>query len=126
MDGKATLVNTLETIDLSVTKTWNDQGNKYNTRPENIHVTVERSLDGETWTPVVGNEADLTGTEWSAEFKALPKVDLTTGKAYQYRVVEKPVNGYSTKPAIFVGGKAELVNTLDTIDLSVTKTWNDQ
>lgn len=61
--------NTLATVDLDVTKTWVDDGNRYNTRPEgndgNWSVTflVQYSTDsGTTWSPFLVPNASGDGT----------------------------------------------------------------
>ncbi|MGM0283067.1 MULTISPECIES: Cna B-type domain-containing protein [Enterococcus] len=115
------LVNTYrntETTEVSGTKTWNDYGNKFNTRPESITVKLMQN-DKEIAKQVV--KADKEGN-WTYRFDDLPKYD-TEGKAYTYTIQEENVPGYTTK----VNGY-DLVNTYrntETTTVSGTKTWND-
>ncbi|MFB8590708.1 Cna B-type domain-containing protein [Enterococcus casseliflavus] len=115
------LVNTYrntETTEVSGTKTWNDYGNKFNTRPESITVKLMKN-DKEIAKQVV--KADKEGN-WTYRFDDLPKYD-TEGKAYTYTIQEENVPGYTTK----VNGY-DLVNTYrntETTEVSGIKTWND-
>ncbi|MGF2110164.1 Cna B-type domain-containing protein [Enterococcus casseliflavus] len=115
------LVNTYrntETTEVSGTKTWNDNDNKFNTRPESITVKLIQN-DKEIDKQVV--KADKEGN-WTYRFDDLPKYD-TEGKAYTYTIQEENVPGYTTK----VNGY-DLVNTYrntETTEVSGTKTWND-
>ncbi|MEB8419342.1 Cna B-type domain-containing protein, partial [Enterococcus casseliflavus] len=115
------LVNTYrntETTEVSGTKTWNDNDNKFNTRPESITVKLMQN-DKEIDDQIV--KADKKGN-WTYRFDNLPKYDAE-GKAYTYTIQEENVPGYTTK----VNGY-DLVNTYrntETTEVSGTKTWND-
>ncbi|MGF2051130.1 Cna B-type domain-containing protein [Enterococcus casseliflavus] len=111
------LVNTYhntETTTVSGTKTWNDNNNQLNTRPESI--TVELMQNGKK----IDNQivkADKEGN-WTYRFDNLPKYDAE-GKAYTYTIQEADVSGYISE----VNGY-DLVNT-ETTTVSGRKTWND-
>ena len=115
------LVNTYrntETTEVSGTKTWNDYGNKFNTRPESITVKLIQN-DKEIDKQVV--KADKEGN-WTYRFDKLPKYDAE-GKAYTYTIQEENVLGYTSE----INGY-DLVNTYrntETTTVSGTKTWND-
>jgi LPXTG-motif cell wall-anchored protein len=111
------LVNT-ETTTVSGRKTWNDNDNQFNTRPESI--TVKLMQNGEKYAEK-NVKSDNHGN-WTYRFDNLPKYD-TEGKAYTYKIQEENVPGYTTK----VNGY-DLVNTYrntETTEISGTKTWND-
>ncbi|MGM0164009.1 Cna B-type domain-containing protein [Enterococcus sp. DIV1059_2] len=111
------LVNT-ETTTVSGRKTWNDNDNKFNTRPESI--TVKLMRNGEKYAEKIA-KADKKGN-WTYRFENLPKYDAE-GKAYTYTIQEEKVSGYTTK----VNGY-DLVNTYrntETTEISGTKIWND-
>ena len=111
------LVNT-ETTTVSGRKTWNDNDNQFNTRPENI--TVKLMRNGEKYAEK-NVKSDNHGN-WTYRFDKLPKYDAE-GKAYTYTIQEEKVSGYTTK----VNGY-DLVNTYrntETTEVSGTKTWND-
>ncbi|MEG7637151.1 Cna B-type domain-containing protein [Enterococcus casseliflavus] len=89
------LVNTYrntETTTVSGTKTWNDNNNQLNIRPESI--TVELMQNGKE----IDNQivkADKEGN-WTYRFDKLPKYDAE-GKAYTYTIQEVKVPDYTTK-----------------------------
>ena len=99
----STSTNTLATVDLEVTKTWVDDDNRYNTRPEgegvdwSVTFLVQYSMDGTTWSPflvpaasgdgtvpltvtVTGSDANNSGTQTVH--------DLPAVSTWQYRAVE--------------------------------------
>ena len=96
-----TLTNTYETYDLETSyvgkKSWSDQNNQYQTRPENITVTLQRKIDSdETWTklelePMWTNK---NTNEWKYTFSHLPVFD-DNGNVYRYQAEEEPVPGYT-------------------------------
>ncbi|MEW3486478.1 Cna B-type domain-containing protein, partial [Enterococcus entomosocium] len=111
------LVNT-ETTTVSGRKTWNDNDNQFNTRPESITVDLMQN-DKEIDKQVV--KADNQG-DWTYHFENLPKYD-EKGQAYTYTIQEEKVSGYTTE----INGY-DLVNTYrntETTDVAGTKTWKD-
>lgn len=115
------LVNTYrntETTEVSGTKTWNDNDNKFNTRPESITVKLIQN-DKEIDKQVV--KSDNHGN-WTYRFDKLPKYDAE-GKAYTYTIQEENVPGYTSE----INGY-DLVNTYRNTEITTvsgTKTWND-
>lgn len=119
----------IDNMEITGTKTWVDNGNAYGTRPENLTLTLYRSVAGgkeevvnatPTWTkPAEGNA-------WTYTYSRLPETDKE-GNHYTYRVEE-------TLPAAAENGDhyeltqedTSLTNLLKgTVDIPVTKTWVD-
>ncbi|MCW6660255.1 Cna B-type domain-containing protein, partial [Aerococcaceae bacterium NML191292] len=121
-----TITNTYvnkETINIAVTKDWQDYNNKFNTRPANITFNLKR--DGQT----TQNAAVTADDNWRTEFTGLNKYNPTTGEVYTYTVEEDPVANYE---APVVSGDAvagfTVTNTYrntEIVDISGKKTWDD-
>ena len=119
------IVNTYtppETIDISGTKTWNDEGNKDKTRPEKI--TIYLLANGKQVDAKEISEKD----GWKYSFTGLAKYD-DNKQEIKYTVDESEVEKYTKQ----VNGY-DIVNTYipdnpptpETVDISGTKTWNDE
>lgn len=74
------------TTDIKGTVSWNDNSNKYHTRPDTCTVRIYR--DGEFIDSVIVSANDNIN---KYSFKNLPKYDLTTGKEYVYTVTQDEV-----------------------------------
>lgn len=127
---RTTIVN-VQNMEITGTKTWVDNGNAYGTRPENLTLTLYRSVAGgkeevvnatPTWTKPADDNV------WTYTYSRLPKTDKE-GKPYTYRVEE-------TLPAAAENGDHyerlpeetgyDFTNVLTgTVDIPVTKTWVD-
>ena len=107
---------TPETVDVTVTKNWNDNNDQDGKRPSSI--TVNLLADG---TKVDSREiqAAADGT-WTAKFEKLAK--YKDGKEIKYTVTEKSVVGYKSSIDNFT-----ITNSHDPekINISGTKVWND-
>ncbi len=106
-----------KTIDISGTKTWNDNNNKDGKRPKQVIVVLYKNGKKTNQTRKISEE-----NGWKYEFKNLPKTD-EKGERIIYTVVETGVKGYSTT---YKGN--DIINTPDepeTVDISGTKTWED-
>ena len=107
---------TPETIDITVTKNWNDADNQDGKRPDKI--TVNLLADG---TKIDSKEIQAApdGT-WSVEFTKLAK--FKDGKEIKYTVTEEAVAGYKSSIDNFT-----ITNSHDPekINISGTKVWND-
>ena len=119
--------------DLTVTKTWVDNGNAYNTRPENLILTLERSRDGgTTWSAVTDVTQppwgkNDTANQWTLTYEDLPAADRD-GTVYTYRVTEAlPSRGDGWEYVLSQNPEGtQLTNTLTgEVDVSVTKEWQD-
>ena len=107
---------TPETVDVTVTKNWNDADNQDGKRPDKI--TVNLLADG---TKIDSKEVQAApdGT-WSVEFTKLAK--FKDGKEIKYTVTEEAVAGYESSIDNFT-----ITNSHDPekINISGTKVWND-
>ena len=119
------IVNTYtppETIDISGTKTWNDEGNKDKTRPEKI--TIYLLANGKQVDAKEISEKD----GWKYSFTGLAKYD-DNKQEIKYTIDESEVEKYTKQ----INGY-DIVNTYtpdnpptpETVDISGTKTWNDE
>lgn len=107
---------TPETIDITVTKNWNDADNQDGKRPDKI--TVNLLADG---TKIDSKEVQAaTDGTWSVEFTKLAK--FKDGKEIKYTVTEEAVAGYKSSIDNFT-----ITNSHDPekINISGTKVWND-
>jgi len=122
-DGSITVTNTLPTVDLPLTKNWDDQDDKYGLRPESI--TLQLQQNGEDFLNPVTVAADADGN-WEYSFEKLPKFDKE-GNEYKYTVVETKVAHYSD-PEYDENedGSITVTNILPTVDLPIIKIWDDQ
>ena len=115
-----TITNTFtpESININGEKTWKAVDDL--TIVPTITITLESSLDGETWTAVEGKVVELAAGNSKYEFNDLPKY-ATNGEEYKYHVVETKVDGYVTS----YGEENSITNTYDPgeIAIKVTKTW---
>ena len=123
--------------EISGTKTWKDNSNAYNTRPENLELTLWRKTNGgteeevkEEWLEADGSELIWTkqGDVWTYTYKGLPLTD-DQGAIYTYRVQETVPAGYVSDPADGFAGEVEnysFTNTLtDWVNIPVVKIWED-
>ena len=132
----AAITNTLNTTSLDVQKVWEDQDDRYETRPDSVTVYLQRRTDAQqpfTSMPDADGKPisavlDARG-EWHAAFTGLPAVD-SDGNAYTYRVAEADVIGYTSSPALSETQDGKplciLTNALETTVISGSKTWDDQ
>ena len=118
--GKTVITN-IGLMELIGSKIWKDNSNAYNTRPEDITLTLYRSIAG-------GNEMEVEaspmwkkdGDVWSYKYTGLPKTD-DSGNAYTYRVEETAPENYTSSQ-----DGNDITNTLTgTVDIPVTKIWRD-
>ena len=114
-----TITNTnKETVDVSGTKSWDDDDDRDGVRPASITVNLMRDgakADSKTVTP------DASGM-WAYAFTGLPKYDPADGHEYAYTVTEEAVPNYETS----VNG-TDITNsyTPGKTSVTVTKAWAD-
>lgn len=85
---------TLITHNIIGTVTWDDQDNKYFSRPENVTVTLSRNpTTGEVTS--IPTPVQVRGNAEYA-FNNVQTYDTTTGNAYTYQVSQNKVSGYKT------------------------------
>ena len=107
--------HTPETTSVSGSKTWVDNGNAYNSRPESI--TIILKADGEE----VDSKTVTAENDWAWSFENLPKYK-DQGTEIVYTIEEAAVEGYDT-----VINGTDVTNTYNpgTINIPVTKVWDD-
>jgi hypothetical protein len=123
-----TITNTLQRINLDVTKSWDDFDNTYEDRAD---LTVRlKSGEGDAAEPFRDMKVDLTKDNgWTGTFVGLPKYQ--NKQEVTYSVSEDPITGYT-----FTGSEAVydtnnvltgfvVSNKLDTISVTVNKVWDD-
>ena len=109
-----TNTHTPEEVEVSGTKTWDDADNQDGIRPESI--TVHLLADGKE----VATTTITAATNWTYKFINLPK--KANGKEITYTIKEDAITGYETT---INGYDITNKHVPETIDLSGTKTWND-
>ena len=105
-----------ETIEITVTKKWEDSNNQDGKRPDSI--VVRLLADGQQ---VEEKKVTVTEAEkWQYKFKDLPKYNA--GKEIVYTVEEDSIKDYETNI-----NKYDITNTHipEKIDIKGTKTWED-
>ena len=107
---------TPETVDVTVTKNWNDNNDQDGKRPSSITVNL---LADDTKVDSREIQAAADGT-WTAKFEKLAK--YKDGKEIKYTVTEESVVGYKSSIDNFT-----ITNSHDPekINISGTKVWND-
>lgn len=108
------IANVLQTENLHIIKTWDDNSNEANTRPGNLTVTV----NGMNFT-LSGN-----GNRWTQDATILKKKNAT------YEATENLTSAdyqmiSSTVTSADDGKNIEFVNQLKTKEITVHKVWND-
>ena len=148
--GGTTIRNVGKTA-IEVTKIWKDNGNAYDTRPENLTLTLQRKIDSETrWTTVTDVQQPVwtkNDNTWTCTYTGLPYADAN-GNRYTYRVTEAGLDREDMLPANAAAGpahadskyapsydpadgtaqegKVQITNTLqEYIEIPVTKVWVD-
>lgn len=118
-NGSVFIGKSVDTTEISLSKTWDDANDKDGIRPATIKVNLYR--DGE----YVGYQTmrpDSDGN-WSMTFENLPKNDAS-GHVYTYTVEEREVTGYTaTIDGDAVNGYS-VINTLS-VSISGIKVWVD-
>ncbi len=115
------LSNELLLTSIKVQKTWEDQDNKYKTRPEKITFNLLR--DGSNY---LSETLEVTGDEMSFTFEELLVIDKETGKPYTYNVTESPVAGYKDAAIEETADGYSITNTLDVTEVEVLKIWDGE
>ncbi|MBR3905158.1 MAG: Cna B-type domain-containing protein, partial [Clostridia bacterium] len=117
--------NTLETVDVSVQKVWNDFDDLYACRPDTVSVQILQNE--EPLQDIDGNDVVIELTEangWAATVTGLPKYDAE-GREAQYSVKEinLPAAYEAQDPTGDMIHGITLENVLKTVDVSVEKEW---
>src|SRR5690625_658942 len=111
------ITNTQQTTELSGTKTWIDNDDATEDRPESITVQVMNPTDSE---PV--QEKEITADdEWNYTFADLPKYNQE-GEEIDYTVTEVVPEGYD----VTVDGNDLSNLRTGTTEVTVNKSWKDE
>lgn len=114
-----TVTNTLITTTVSGSKTWDDNNNQDNLRPDSITIRLNADIDGfEEQVKVVS--ADAQG-DWKWQFTGLPKF-AESGDEITYTITEDSVPGYTAQVN---GYNVTNTHTPDTLSIEVNKAWDD-
>ena len=108
-----------ETVEIQVTKKWNDNNNANKNRPAGVTVQLYANgtqVDGKTLTLSANNN-------WADKFTGLPKTD--DDGEIKYTVKEVPVTGYESKVTGTMKDGFTITNTPETVDINGSKTWDD-
>ena len=120
----ATIISTLVTKDINITKNFEDQDNRFSTRPTSIVFDVYMGSGSASIGNCTASPSDL----WKCTVPALPKYDKN-GDVIIYAVKERySSNAYTTDNATIYasnGTAATITNTLITKNLTFTKVWRD-
>lgn len=112
---KITNSYTPETIEVSGTKTWDDDNDRDRKRPESI--TINLLADDVK----VGSKTVTAEDGWKYEFTNLPKY-RDHGTEIVYSISEEEVDGYV---ATVNGFNVTNTHNIETVSVSGAKTWND-
>jgi len=117
--AKASITNTYvpETIEISGTKTWNDDNNRDGVRPESIVINL--LADGEK----VDSQEVKAGADgnWSWSFENLYKYE--NGEEIVYTITEDAVEGYT---ASVKGYNVTNTHNPATTEITIEKIWDDE
>ena len=123
-NGELTIKNshTPETVDIPVTKYWEDADNQDGIRPSEITVTLQKK-DGAAWVDVTTLKLNVDNN-WSHSFTGMPKYKPgATGELVEYRVQELSVpGGYEVS---YEGNVITNTHTPKILNLYVQKDWAD-
>lgn len=108
------------TVDVQVTKSWQDNNNQDGIRPDSVTVKLLKG-GSDTGKTLVLN----AGNNWTGSFTSLDKYH--SGEEIQYTVVEENVGAYASdiSGSAAVGFIITNAHTPETIEISGRKTWED-
>ena len=104
-----------DTVDIQITKSWVDDGNRDGIRPANIFVQLLRNGEDAGTVTMTG-----TGDIWSYELTGLPK--YTDGTENVYTIAEVNVPGYTSEIRDFA---ITNIHVPAITSRTVTKAWDD-
>ena len=112
--GTITKSHKPETTTISGSKTWDDNNNQYNARPDSI--TVKLLKNGTK----IDEKAVTAADGWAWSFEGIQKNEA--GTPIKYTIQESSVPGYTPE---YDGYNIKNKYTPSTTSVSVTKVWND-
>ena len=118
-EGKITVTNSQETVDVEVDKEWaNADGT--DTWPSGVTVSIQLTAEGND---VSGKTATLSADQPNYTFTSLPKYQADGKTEIKYSVKELDVAGYASDIADIQDGKITVTNSQETTDVEVDKEW---
>ena len=118
-----TVKNTLIRVELGGTKTWNDYSNYYQTRPDELKLTLSNQKGVLPLQPEIDWTKDGESDKWTYQITGLPKYVPGTDEVAAYRVEETVPTEYEAEAEtvrVDAKGQADLTNTLKNPLASVT------
>ena len=119
-----------DTIEIPVTKIWEDNGNKANKRPEKVTLVLSGNGIDYEQTLTVSNANTLDNSKWEYTFTNLPKYDAN-GDEIEYILSEKDLNNkfYTTENTQINQEEKTVTNTFkvpdEKVEITVNKIWED-
>ncbi|MCD8116681.1 MAG: Cna B-type domain-containing protein, partial [Oscillospiraceae bacterium] len=112
-----TVTNTpVSTVDIPVTKVWDDNDDQYGLRPSEVTVTLYENGTVTEQTLTLNDD-----NSWTDTFKDLPEKDAD-GNTISYTVVESAVSNYTSSTEVdSETGAYTFTNKLDMVTIKVTK-----
>ncbi|MDX8045505.1 Cna B-type domain-containing protein [Gracilibacillus sp. S3-1-1] len=115
-----TNIRTPDTVEIPVTKVWEDEEDQDGVRPDGVTVNVMNDLSEIVATVELNEEND-----WAHTFEGLPKNQ--NGEEIRYRITENTVEDYSTEVEVNEENRVTITNayTPEQTSVTVSKGWND-
>ena len=120
-----TNTHTPATTQISITKSWADNGNQDGIRPteEQFAAKVHLYADGTEVTDAVATVTDNGNNTYTVSYSNLP--EKANGQTITYTIGEDTITGYTANPTTAVGNGETITNThnIATTSVTVTKAW---
>ena len=137
-ENSMTTISNVQNIQKQAVKIWKDHSNGYGTRPDELTVILQRSIEGEAFAPVPAEDYEVSFVKqedlWTYTFRGLALTD-NAGRRYEYRVVEQLPEALGEGKDSYAKQEVHtpdqetvstITNTLqDLIDIPVKKIWVD-
>ena len=122
-DGTITNTHEIETVDVTVTKKWEDDSDRDEMRPEELALTLNNVPEGHDAPEA---EVEKDGNTWTYTWTDVPK--NASGKEIKYTVTEETVpTGYTCEETtVDAGGTITNSHKIGTTTVEVTKKWVDE
>ena len=123
-----TFVRPNETVDVPVTKIWEDNNNEARKRPESI--TIKVAGNGQTYTKEISSENAVEGNanNWTYTFADLPKYN-DNGNEIEYTIDEESTNSEFYQKTNVDQEARTITNTFqvpgENVIVRATKVWED-
>ena len=126
-----------DTIEVPVTKVWNDNSNVANKRPDSVTLVLTGNDENDGNNPykhtlTVDNVDKSDANRWLYTFTGLPKYNSVNGDEIVYTLSEENLNNkfYTTENTVVSQEDKTVTNTFEVPDektsVTVTKIWDDK